>query len=117
MPSASNSKIQTVLFAILSLFIAANLWYVVVARNHVETQLDIRVEYRGLPDGLVMREGLVNHITVRLRGSAELLRNLHSRDLVYTADLSDIQRGANALPLKAVAPLWKKLVRIAEVVK
>lgn len=95
----SNSRLQTVLSVLLSLVIATGLWYLVVGRDHVETQVELRVEYRGLPDGLIVREGMVNHISVRLRGSAELLRNLHSRDLVYTVDLSGVQRGATALPL------------------
>lgn len=97
--SISNSRIQTVLSVLLSLVIATGLWYLVVGRDHVETQVELRVEYRGLPEGLIIREGMVNHISVRLRGSAELLRNLHSRDLVYTVDLSGVQRGATALPL------------------
>ena len=101
MSSISNSRIQTVLFALLSLVIATGLWYLVVGRDHVETQVELRVEYRGLPEGLIIREGMVNHISVRLRGSAELLRNLHSRDLVYTVDLSGVQRGATALPMAA----------------
>ncbi len=99
MSSISNSRIQTVLSVLLSLVIATGLWYLVVGRDHVETQVELRVEYRGLPEGLIIREGMVNHISVRLRGSAELLRNLHSRDLVYTVDLSGVQRGATALPL------------------
>lgn len=99
MSSINNSRLQTVLSVLLSLVIATGLWYLVVGRDHVETQVELRVEYRGLPDGLIIREGMVNHISVRLRGSAELLRNLHSRDLVYTVDLSGVQRGATALPL------------------
>ena len=81
----SNSRLQTVLSVLLSLVIAMGLWYLVVGRDHVETQVELRVEYRGLPDGLIVREGMVNHISVRLRGSAELL--------------SGVQRGATALPL------------------
>lgn len=99
MRSASNARWQTVLSALLSLVIATGLWYLVVGRDHVETQVELRVEYRGLPSGLVVGEGLINQLSVRLRGSAELLRNLHSRDLTYTVDLSSVQRGANALPL------------------
>lgn len=99
MRSASNTRWQTVFSALLSLVIATGLWYLVVGRDHVETQVELRVEYRGLPSGLVVGDGLINQLSVRLRGSAELLRNLHSRDLTYTVDLSGVQRGANALPL------------------
>ena len=100
MRSASNSRWQTLFSALLSLVIATGLWYLVVGRDHVETQVELRVEYRGLPSGLVVGEGLANQLSVRLRGSAELLRNLHSRNLTYTVDLSGVQRGANAIPLK-----------------
>ena len=100
MRSASNSRWQTLFSALLSLVIATGLWYLVVGRDHVETQVELRVEYRGLPSGLVVGEGLANQLSVRLRGSAELLRNLHSRNLTYTVDLSSVQRGANAIPLK-----------------
>lgn len=99
MLSANNSRIHTIFSVLLSLVIATGLWYLVVGRDHVETQVELRVEYRGLPSGLVIGDGMVNHISVRLRGSAELLRTLHSRDLVYTVDLSGLTRGANALPL------------------
>ena len=99
MPSASNSRLQTVFSVMLSFVIATGLWYLVVGRDHVETQVELRVEYRGLPSGLVIGDGMTNHLSVRLRGSAELLRNLHNRDLVYTVDLSSVKRGANALPL------------------
>lgn len=100
MRSASNSSWQTVFSVLLSLVIATGLWYLVVGRDHVETQVELRVEYRGLPSGLVVGDGLIHQLSVRLRGSAELLRNLHSRDLVYTVDLSGVERGANALPLR-----------------
>lgn len=116
MSSISSSRLQTVLSVLLSLVIATGLWYLVVGRDHVETQVELRVEYRGLPDGLVIREGMVNHISVRLRGSAELLRNLHSRDLVYTVDLSGVQRGATALPLAVDAIPDFKAFEILEII-
>ena len=99
MSSINNSRLQTVLSVLLSLVIATGLWYLVVGRDHVETQVELRVEYRGLPDGLVIREGMVNHISVRLRGSAELLRNLHSRDLVSQIVMSGRQGGGDRVAL------------------
>ncbi len=57
MSSINNSRLQTVLSVLLSLVIATGLWYLVVGRDHVETQVELR-------------EGMVKHISVRLRGSA-----------------------------------------------
>lgn len=99
MSSATESHWQTVKYVLLSFLLAVGLWYVVIGSEQVEAQLDLRVDYRGLPDGLVVRDGMVNRLSVRLRGPAELLRSLHSRDLTYTVDLSGVQRGANVLPL------------------
>ena len=99
MSSVTESHWQTVKYALLSLLLAIGLWYVVIGSEQVEAQLDLRVDYRGLPEGLIVRDGMINRLSVRLRGPAELLRGLHSRDLTYTVDLSGVQRGANVLPL------------------
>jgi hypothetical protein len=42
---------------------------------------------------------MVNRITVRLRGSGELMRGLYNRDLSYTVDLAGVSRGANVISL------------------
>ena len=79
--SISNGSIQRSLSAVLSLVIAAALWYFVVGRDHVETQVEIRVEYHGLPKDLLVLDGSVSHITARLRGSAEMLKSLKPADI------------------------------------
>ena len=99
MSSVTESHWQTVKYILLSLLLAVGLWYVVIGSAQVEAQFDLRVDYRGLPEGLVVRDGMVNRISVRLRGPGELLRGLHSRDLAYTVDLSEVKKGANVLPL------------------
>lgn len=99
MSSVTESHWQTLKYILLSFLLAVGLWYAVIGSAQVEAQLDLRVDYRGLPEGLTVRDGMVNKISVRLRGPAELLRGLHSRDLTYTADLSGVQKGANVLPL------------------
>lgn len=99
MSSATESHWQTVKYMLLSLLLAGGLWYMVIGSAQVEAQFDLRVDYRGLPAGLVVRDGMVNRISVRLRGPGELLRGLHARDLSYTVDLAEVKKGANVLPL------------------
>lgn len=99
MSSVTDSHWQTVKYILLSFLFAMGLWYVVIGSAQVEAQVDVRVDYRGLPEGLVVRDGMVNRLSVRLRGPGELLRGLHSRDLSYTVDLSGVKKGANVLPL------------------
>lgn len=101
MPSTTESRWQRITTVVLALLMAVGIWYVVIGSEQVDAQFDMRLDYRGLPEGLVVRNGMVNKITVRLRGSAELMRGLNSRDLTYTVDLAGMQRGANVLPLTA----------------
>ena len=97
--SNSNGSMQRSLSAVLSLLIAAALWYFVVGRDHVETQVEIRVEYHGLPASLTILDGSIGHITARLRGSAEMLKSL--KPASYTVDLSSMHQGANQIPVDA----------------
>lgn len=98
--SVSKQHLQTARSILLSLFFAVGLWYVVTGSAQVEADVAVRVEYRGLPSGLLVEEGMINSVNVRLRGPAELLRSLHDRDLTYTVDLSEVKRGANVIPLE-----------------
>lgn len=99
MSSATESRWQAVKYAALSFVLAVGVWYAVIGSSQVEGQVEVRVDYRSLPEGLVVRDGMVSRVAVRLRGPAELLRGLHTRDLACTVDLSGVKRGANVLPL------------------
>ena len=50
--------------------LAVILWYGVSGSEKLETQVDVRLEYKGAPQGLVIREGLINKVEVRVRASA-----------------------------------------------
>ena len=91
----TSQRAQSILSVMFSFVIATGLWYFVVGRDHIDTQIDLRVEYRGLPSGLTMLEGTITQLSVRLRGSEELLKGIRSRNLTYTVDLSSVQKGAN----------------------
>ncbi len=84
---------------LLAFGLALALWFMVIGSEQTEAQLDVRLDYRGLPEDLVVRDGLLPKTSVRVRGSGELLRGLTGRDLVYSVDLSSMTRGANVLPL------------------
>jgi len=99
MPSATESRWQTLKYLLLSFIMAVGAWYVVVGSAQVEGLVELRLDYRSLPAGLIVREGQVHRAAVRLRASAELLRTLHNRDLTYTVNLSDVRRGTNILPV------------------
>ena len=76
-PRAVNWK-----YLLISLGMALLLWYTVNAREQIERVVEVRLDYKGLPEGLVVTSGQVSKITVRLRGPMELLRSLSSRELL-----------------------------------
>ena len=87
--------------------LAVILWYGVSGSEKLETQVDVRLEYKGAPQGLVIREGLINKVEVRVRASAGLLRSLNKRTYSYSLDLSSITKGRNVLPIPTnELPFW-----------
>lgn len=86
-------------FLCISLVAASLLWYTINARERIERVVDVRIDYKGLPSDLVVTSGLVNKVSVRLRGPLELLRSLANRELSYTMDLSGVTRGHNVIPV------------------
>lgn len=87
------------LYMALAFVSALALWYTVNAREQVERVVEVRLDYKGLPPGLVITNGQINKISVRLRAPLELLRSLSNRDLSYTLDLSQLTVGSNIIPL------------------
>lgn len=83
------------------------LWYMVTGSEKVETQVEVRVEYRGQPGNLKIKSGLVSKLTVRVRGSRGLLRSASMQDLPYSMDLSGLVKGMNVIPIpKEKLPFW-----------
>ena len=94
---------RRIAFNLFSLVVAVltsfSIWYMVSVRELRETQIDIIVDYFGIPADLVITEGLVNKITVRLRGPETLLRAFTQRHLVRSVNLSNIRKGVTTVPL------------------
>lgn len=86
---------------ILSVVIATVLWYMVSIRDRIEMQIDVSIDYIGIPKNLIVTDGLIRTITVRLRGPEALLRGTASQHLRQQIDLSHIKKGVTAVPLTA----------------
>ena len=85
----------------LSFALAAGLWYVVTVRDRLEVQAEVSLHYRGMPENLMVRDGLLKSFTVQLRGPKEMVKCLDTKMLSYSVDLSDLHRGTNLIPLAA----------------
>ncbi|WP_353116213.1 CdaR family protein [Nitratidesulfovibrio sp.] len=88
-------------YAVMAFVMSVTLWYMVTGRERVEVVSEVRLEFKGIPQNLVVREGLVNKVSVRVRGPKGLVRVMTARDMGYAIDLSNLKRGTNIVPLTA----------------
>ncbi len=102
-------------YLLLALAISFLLWFMVAGQSQVETLVDVRVEFWGQPSGLVIREGMVQKISARLRGTRGTLRVLNSGDLVYPLDLSDIKEGENVVSLEPARVIGARGAQVTEI--
>lgn len=86
---------------IVAFLMAFVLWYAVTGSEKLESQADVRVDYRGLPNGLVVTDGLVSKVTVRLRAPGGMLRSLTAREHAFFLDLSRLRKGENVIAVNA----------------
>ncbi len=84
---------------LVAFVLAVGLWYGVAGSEKVETQVELRVEYRGQPANLKIESGLVSKLTVRLRASRGLLYSATMQNYPFTLDLSQLAKGANTVPI------------------
>ncbi len=94
---------------ILSLIMACALWYTVTVRNTVDIQVEVRIDYKNIPKDLIIVDGLIKEINVRLSGPEALVNKFNPSSLVHVMDLSSIQKGENIIPFNN--PSWQKAFR------
>lgn len=95
-----NPKNMPHLFSvIIAIITAVGMWYVVSVRDRLEAQLEVNIDYHGVPSGLVVTDGLVSKVHVRLRGPELLLRSISQQTLTQAIDLSGIKKGTTVVPL------------------
>ncbi|MGL4721687.1 MAG: CdaR family protein [Desulfovibrionaceae bacterium] len=88
----------------LAILISIVLWYMVIGREFVDTIMEVRLDYKGIPHNTVVRSGLENKVLVRVRGPKGLISLLNNKKESYTVDLANIADGENIVPLKITPP-------------
>jgi YbbR domain-containing protein len=101
---------------LLAFTLALMLWYGVSGSEKLESQVDVRVEYRGLPSGLVVTKGYIGKVSLRLRASAGVLRSVSERDFSVQMDLSGVREGENMLAVNPAYLPMRGGVEVIEVV-
>lgn len=86
------------LFMLISIMAATAMWYWVCVRERIEAQVEINIDYTGIPQDLIVTNGLVNKMTVRLRGPETLLRSVVNQNIYKVIKLSNIKKGVTIVP-------------------
>ena len=87
------------LYLVIAFSMAVTLWYLVTVRDKIETWVDVRVEFKSAPSDLIIRNGLINKISVRVRGAKGLSRGIADRNFSVSIDLSSITKGTNSIAI------------------
>lgn len=100
MKSSSNPRRAPHLVSLLvAVLTAVGMWYVVSVRDRLEAQVEVNIDYYGIPPNLVVTDGLISKVLVRLRGPETLLRSIPQQKLTQAVDLSGIKKGVTIVPL------------------
>jgi hypothetical protein len=85
---------------ILALAISIALWFNMSGTEIIESQMNVRIEYKGIPDNVTFqRDGLVGRVSVRVRGPSGQIRSMIAREHIFSMNLASLQPGTNVLPI------------------
>lgn len=84
---------------IVAIAVAAAMWYVVSQRGRIEGEVAVNVTYNDIPPDLIVTKGLVNTLSVRLRGPEALMSAILHKRLTYAISLANITNGYNFVPI------------------
>ena len=97
--SRKKSILPHIISLLVSVVIATAMWYTVSVRDRIEAQFEVNINYVGIPKNLIVTDGLINKVTVRMRGPQTLLRGIANQRLNQKIDLSMIKKGVTIVPL------------------
>ena len=88
-------SISRPLIFIVASFLAFAMWYTVVNYDMTDFEIDVIVNYRGLPNKLFVTNGLVYHVKERVRGP-KMLKNALPETVELPIDISGLKVGDSA---------------------
>src|SRR6266566_2216186 len=84
---------------LFSLVLATMLWMLVATETSSEIGMEVPLEYRNIPAQLEITGDTTNSVQVRLRGSANVIRDISGKDVSTTIDLSKMRTGDKIVAL------------------
>jgi YbbR domain-containing protein len=100
---------------LISVVLAVMLWMLVASETSSEIGMEVPLEYRNIPSQLEITGDTTNLVQVRLRGSANVIRQISAKDVSTTIDLSKMRSGDKIVPLSpqnVQAPFGAEVIRV-----
>ncbi len=100
MASIRSFFFQNLTLKILSLVLAAALWFFVSGKSKTELALSVPVEFMGLPSTMTIVSKVPTSIHIRVKGTKTLLRPLTVKPPSISIDMSQAKSGKNIIHLE-----------------
>lgn len=100
---------------LFSVVLATVLWLAIASETSSEIGIEVPLQYRNVPPHLEVTEETTNVVEVRLRGSANLIKELSPQEISTTVDLGGMEPGEKVFPLtiqNIQAPFGIDVVRV-----
>lgn len=100
---------------LLALALAIFTWFLVTGREVIETWVEMPVVMTNPPEGMIIEEGMIDKIQVRLRGPKGLVGSLVSQTLTYPLDVSKLVLGQQVVEIDSSRLPFSSTYEIIEV--
>ena len=90
-------------------------WHLVSGREKVDAWIQVPVEMVNMPEGYVVRQGMVNRIEVRVRGPRPMVRTIDMRNAFYPLDLAVLQVGLNQIDFETRNLNLSRAIEVVEI--
>jgi len=100
---------------LLSLCFAMTLWVAVASETSSEIGIEVPLEYHNVPPQMEITSDAANTVEVRLRGAANVVKDITPKQVSTTVDLSNVTPGERTVMLTAQnvqAPFGTEVIRI-----
>lgn len=102
-------------YLLLAFILAVFSWHLVSGREKVDTWIQMPVEMVNVPQGYVVRQGMVNRIEVRIRGPRPMIRSIDMKNAFYPLNLSGLQLGVNILDFESANIPLSRAIEVMEI--
>lgn len=100
---------------LIAFVMAVTTWFMVNGQEKVDTWVEVRVDFKGIPSGLTVSSGLINKVSVRVRGTRGLLSTMNFQEYYLTVDLRGIAKGTNVIPIDTASLPFSGALEVVEV--